>query len=389
MGSIGGHRWATRDQSRCFDQWWRYTFSSASELASIVVSEVIDVVTNSVPTAQSTSEDTNLVFSSANGNLISISDVDAGFSSVSVTLSATNGTLSLSGISGLTFTTGDGSLDASLSFYGTVANINAALNGLTFVPTQDFNGGATLTITSGDNTLTSLDIDANLQARYTFTGNAIDSGPGTQQNGTLTNGASIVTDGTRSQVLNLDGVNDYVDLNSSTSTFASYTQGTIAAWIKATGTFETIFSISDTADTGSYASLFLGASGFLTFEVYENGVAQLAVYRSSAAINDGNWHHVAVTVGTSGVRLYVNGVEATSLQLTYDAGNASTQRFFSNVTSLDSMAIGRNQDSSGGKWFFTGRLDDVRLYNRALAAAEIATLSSDLSLPMPTTSPSP
>ncbi len=174
-----------------------------------------------------------------------------------------------------------------MSFYGSVANINAALNGLTFVPTQDFNGGATLTIASGDNTITSLDIDANLQARYTFAGNANDSGPGTQQNGTLTNGASIVTDGTRGQVLNLDGVNDYVDLNSSTSTFASYTQGTIAGWIKATGTFETIFSISDTADTGSYASLFLGASGYLTYEVYENGVAQLAVYRSSsAAIND-------------------------------------------------------------------------------------------------------
>ncbi len=355
-------------------------FSSATEVASIVVSEVADVVTNSVPGSQSTGEDTNLVFSSANGNLISISDSDAGSSSVSVTLSVTNGTLSLSGVSGLTFTAGDGSLDSTMSFYGSVANINAALNGLTFVPTQDFNGGATLTIASGDNTITSLDIDANLQARYTFAGNANDSGPGTQQNGTLTNGASIVTDGTRGQVLNLDGVNDYVDLNSSTSTFASYTQGTIAGWIKATGTFETIFSISDTADTGSYASLFLGASGYLTYEVYENGVAQLAVYRSSAAINDGNWHHVAVTVGASGVRLFVDGVEATSGQLTYNAGNASTQKFFADVSSLDSMAVGRNQDSSGGKWFLTGRLDDVRVYNRALAGTEVASLANDLSL---------
>ena len=351
-----------------------------SQSLSVTVTDVNETVTNTVPGAQSTNEDTAKVFSSGNGNQITIADADAGSNPIEVTLTVTNGTLTLVGTTGLTFTTGDGTTDSTMTFRGTVANINTALNGLSYNPTANYSGSATLTITSLDNTLVSLNIDANLQARYTFEGNANDVASGTAQNGTLTNGATIVTDGTRGQVLSLDGGNDFVDLSTHTADFAGYTQGTISGWIKSTGTFETIFSISDTADTGSYAALFLGASGYLTYEVRENGVLQLAVYKSDIAINDGNWHHVAVTIGPSGNSLYVDGVLATAGQLTYDAGSASTQRFFSSVSSLDSMAIGRNQDSSGGKWYTTGSLDDVRLYNRVLGATEVATLANDLNL---------
>src|SRR5438309_1505425 len=45
---------------------------------AITVSAVNDAPVNSVPGAQTTNEDTNLVFSTANSNLISVSDVDAG-----------------------------------------------------------------------------------------------------------------------------------------------------------------------------------------------------------------------------------------------------------------------------------------------------------------------
>src|SRR5262249_16931496 len=105
---------------------------------------------NTVPPPQSTNEDTNLVFSTAGGNPISIADPDAGSNPVQVTLSVTNGVLSLSGTSGLTFTTGDGTLDATMIFTGTIANINTALAGLTYVPTTNFNGSSTLTITTND-----------------------------------------------------------------------------------------------------------------------------------------------------------------------------------------------------------------------------------------------
>ena len=105
---------------------------------------------NSVPAAQITNEDTNITFSLGNGNLISISDPDAGSADVEVTLSMTNGTISLNGTVGLTFSVGDGVSDASMTFTGTMAAINTALNGLIYAPTAEYNGADTITLITND-----------------------------------------------------------------------------------------------------------------------------------------------------------------------------------------------------------------------------------------------
>src|SRR6185369_16014531 len=89
---------------------------SDTDNVAITVTAVNDAPVNSVPAAQTTNEDTALVFSSGNGNLVSISDVDAAAGSMQATLSVTNGTLTLSGTSGLTFTVGDGTADATMTF---------------------------------------------------------------------------------------------------------------------------------------------------------------------------------------------------------------------------------------------------------------------------------
>ena len=76
--------------------------------------------------------------------------MDAGASPLQVTLTATNGTLTLSGLAGLSFTIGDGTADATMTFTGTMANINAALNGLSFLPAAGFDGPASVQITTND-----------------------------------------------------------------------------------------------------------------------------------------------------------------------------------------------------------------------------------------------
>ncbi len=123
---------------------------SDTDNVDITVDAVNDAPVNSVPGPQSTNEDTTLVFSSAVGNTISISDVDVAGSPLEVTLTATNGTISLAGLTGLSFTAGDGVADATMTFTGTLADLNAALDGLTFAPTADFNGAASLQITTND-----------------------------------------------------------------------------------------------------------------------------------------------------------------------------------------------------------------------------------------------
>jgi hypothetical protein len=119
-----------------------------SDTIGITVNAVNDGPTHSVPGAQTIDEDTPLVFSAGNGNAVVIDDVDAA--TVRVTLTVTNGRLTLSGIAGLTFIAGDGTADTTMTFLGTVANINAALEGMSYLGDLNFNGAASLSITTND-----------------------------------------------------------------------------------------------------------------------------------------------------------------------------------------------------------------------------------------------
>lgn len=120
---------------------------------------------NSVPPLQTMNEDTTLIFSAANGNAITVADQDAylGLSSPSatltavdgilqVTLVAADGRLTLGGLTGLTFTAGDGTNDISMTFSGTITDINAALDGLIYDSTFNFFGlvSNAITITTSD-----------------------------------------------------------------------------------------------------------------------------------------------------------------------------------------------------------------------------------------------
>jgi Calx-beta domain len=132
--------------------------NTVSATRDINVTAVNDAPVNTVPGSQGTAQNTPIVFSTGNGNQISVADVDAGTNTIQVQLTATNGTLTLSGTSGLNFSfsdgngtgAGDGTADATMTFRGTLANVNSALNGMSFTPFVGFSGAASLTMTSND-----------------------------------------------------------------------------------------------------------------------------------------------------------------------------------------------------------------------------------------------
>ena len=124
--------------------------SSAEATMTITVNAVNDAPVNTVPASQMVAQNGSLTFSAANGNSVSVADLDAGTNPVRVQLTGTNGTMTLSGIAGLSFTVGDGTADPTMTFTGTITNINAALNGLAFTPTSGFNGAASLQIFTND-----------------------------------------------------------------------------------------------------------------------------------------------------------------------------------------------------------------------------------------------
>jgi prepilin-type N-terminal cleavage/methylation domain-containing protein len=126
------------------------SFDSNVVTVSLTVTAVNDAPVNSVPGPQETPKDANKVFSAGSNNAITISDVDAGAAAVQVTLTATNGTITLPVLTGLTFSAGDGTADATMTFTGTIANIDLRLDGMTFAPSAGFTGAATLTIITND-----------------------------------------------------------------------------------------------------------------------------------------------------------------------------------------------------------------------------------------------
>ena len=81
--------------------------------------------------------------------------------------------------------------------------------------------------------------------------------------------------------------------------------------------------------------------------------------RGTAALPANTWSHLATTWDGGTLRLYVNGTQVASKAvpgtMTISAGP---------------LAIG---GSSALNEFFSGRVDEVRVYNRALTAGELAT----------------
>ncbi len=90
---------------------------------------------NTLPAKPAVNEDDVAV---AIADDINVADADAD--DQTVTLTFTGGTGSLPTQNGINITTGDGVDDAKMVFSGTLVNINAALDSLTFTPTTDLSG---------------------------------------------------------------------------------------------------------------------------------------------------------------------------------------------------------------------------------------------------------
>ena len=116
--------------------------------ASITVSAVNDPVAANAPANAPVDEDQTLSIVG-----LSIADVDATLApdgQYSVTLSATHGTLTLGTATGLSFAAGDGAADATMTFHGTLADINAALATASYAPDANYNGSAEIDFSVSD-----------------------------------------------------------------------------------------------------------------------------------------------------------------------------------------------------------------------------------------------
>ncbi len=98
---------------------------------------------------------------------------------------------------------------------------------------------------------------------------------------------------------------------------------------------------------------------------------------STAAVNDGRWHHVAASMSPSGMALYVDGV------LVGSRTDTTTGLAYNGY-----LRVGADKALAGANTF-TGRIDEVALYPTALSASQVAAhaAAGGLSTPAPNMAP--
>ena len=175
------------------------------------------------------------------------------------------------------------------------------------------------------------------------------------------------------------GQNSYVTVGSSGALNMGTGSFTLSAWFKSTATgWKRMVTKGHWADSAGYFLQY--SSGSVVFGVGANGqAAQATTVATPGGFNDGAWHLATAVVDRAAgtLQLYVDGV---AQPLTKSAGTCGTVSGASlslagctllNATTADPFSIG---SYNGNEEYFTGALDDVRVYRRALSAAEVSAL---------------
>ena len=207
-------------------------------------------------------------------------------------------------------------------------------------------------------------------AAYSFdegTGSTVLDHTGQGRTGTLA-GAAWTTEGRFGGALSFDGIDDWVTVNDAPS--LDLTTGmTLEAWVYPTA-----------MGSGSWRNVIIKErAGGEAYNLYANADTDAPVIyvvrgaqpdvpldaRDTSQLPLNTWTHLAATYNGTTLRIFVNGTEVGSRAMTGAL-----------LTTSGDLRIGGN-----GVWgeFFQGRIDDVRIYNRALTVAEI---QADMNVPV-------
>src|SRR3989338_4557522 len=149
------------------------------------------------------------------------------------------------------------------------------------------------------------------------------------------------------QGLKFDGVDDWVNvpdiiLGNTNITFSAWIKTSVDGWI-----------------IGNAESSDLRVVGGKAYFQYYTGSFQILTGNTS--INNGQWHQVVGTGNGTLNSIYVDGVNDGELSTT-------------GTPNIKIEALASRDDTYSPSQGYTGLLDDVRIYNRALEASEIAEL---------------
>ncbi|GIW68366.1 MAG: hypothetical protein KatS3mg099_314 [Candidatus Parcubacteria bacterium] len=224
-----------------------------------------------------------------------------------------------------------------------------------------------------------ISLSTNLVAHWTMDGADIDLSQNSAEirdisgynHGDWRNHASTTAPGMLGQGIELDGVNDYINAGNDTS--LNFTGAfTVAAWVRTTVPQQNANIVAKHRSDYMYGPWRLQTDAGLQGTQFKMTIGNSSNQEWNAmgpdlASNDGRWVHVVgVFRPSTAVELWVDG----NLEAQNTSGIPS-----SIPTVTNPLIIGARHTAGGSiDEYFAGYLDDVRIYNRALSAAEIQEL---------------
>ncbi len=214
---------------------------------------------------------------------------------------------------------------------------------------------------------------AGLMGYWPFDGDAADDSG--NENGGVIFGASLTQDllGDPDRAYHFDGIGDNIEIPAA-AVLKPLLPATIAAWINLED-FSSIAAVfSNDNASGIYSGVWMqvNTDGQVSAHIGDGGSPNLTNRRSATGRTDlqqGVWYHVAAVIrGPRDMDIYVNGRnEGRSYSGSGDA-----------LAYTDAPAKVGTRDDIDPPRLFTGKIDEVYFYDRALSAAEIRELYGDL-----------
>ena len=205
--------------------------------------------------------------------------------------------------------------------------------------------------------------DDSLNLYLPFSGNASDAS-GNNNNGIVT-GATLTTDkdGNADSAYYFDGVDDSISLGTSLFGINESNEFTISAWINP----DDVLNTKSIVARGQYNNPFLLQA---TGNKVRAGLRTNNTYYQTTgiALSPNNWHHVVFSFKNGERRIYINGE--------IKASDAFTGAL---APSVKPMVIGKTPEN--GADYFKGKIDEVRIYNRALTEPEVNGLWTGVIIP--------
>ena len=157
--------------------------------------------------------------------------------------------------------------------------------------------------------------------------------------------------------INLDGVNDYLEIKHNSTQNTMTNALTIEAWYKPLAQNNFVIVNKKDSANGGYNLTYDKDSNNLIFAVYNATDSQI-VKANNPFVSFTSYNQITATFGTDSIRIYVNGLNATTV-----------------VSNLSYLGMPTSNIYLGGSpelgIYGTGNLDEVRLWKKAKTKTEI------------------